>query len=78
MDDFWDAAQLLAERYNEFLMTNGDYNLINDEEMVEILKAYVTNEALAQHIDDDFSRGLLLGRVLSKVEYDGYGEREET
>ncbi len=68
MEGFSDAADILAEAFNEHLQSQGDYNFLEAEELVELLKTYVSSRELSNHMTNDFTRGLLIGRVLATVE----------
>lgn len=67
-EGYSDAAEILVREYNEFQEECGDYQFITVDEIMDPLKECVSPQDLYKLIDNEFTRGILIGQLLYHME----------
>ncbi len=68
IEGYSDAADLLAEKFNEHVISMGDFNaVIEADELVDLLKQVALPRELSELMANDFTRGMLMERVITFV-----------
>jgi hypothetical protein len=69
LEGYSDAATVLADKVNAFLMTCGDYNLVEEEMFKTLLIECINPKQLDNHLSSEFAQGLLAGHLLATEEF---------
>lgn len=70
IEGFSDAAEILTDKLNQFLIANGDYDIFTVDHVKAILENRIHPQQLMNHVDSDFGQGLLIGHILTEEERD--------
>lgn len=60
-----EAAPILAEKYNEITRRYAQYQDITEDEMLELLETHVSPQEFHWMMNNDFSQGVLIGKLLT-------------
>ncbi len=60
-----EAAPILAAKYNDIARRYSQYQDITDDEMLNLLEMHVDPEEFHWMMNNDFSQGVLIGKLLT-------------
>jgi hypothetical protein len=64
LEGYSDAAEILADKLNTFLIEHGEFTLFQAEDIKEYLSINVTPKQLSAHMTNEFGKGMLMGDFL--------------